>query len=202
MSLFRLDKNYFDSFKILTKPIRTFVSASGGIPGYGDESEIVGAVKVFPLAAMGMKEVPKEAAPDSPPLADTLEEFRLSVLQPKLPASSSAVSHWQTEARHVFLPPTSSISYGELDRYMLMVNSASVSAKRQKEVEILRFEPSFRFTSDTLRKRVIQEVLFPFYRPQKDVNFSCQLIITVLNSNIPKRRFFYHQSLFSSSPLK
>jgi len=148
MSLFRLDKNYFDSFKILTKPIRTFVSASGANPGAGGESELAGAVKVFPLAAMGMKEVPKEAPPDSPPLADSLEEYRLSVLA--ITASAD----------------TASISYDEIDRYMLMVNSASVSAKRQKEVEILRFEPSFRFTSDTLRKRVIQEVLFPFYRPQ------------------------------------
>ena len=157
MSLFRLDKNYFDTFKILTKPKRKFISGSG---------ELVGAVKVFPLAASAMKEVPKGAAPDSPPLGDSLEEYRLQVLSPTLPASSSAVSHWQTEARHVFLAPTASISFGELDRYMLLVNSASITGRRNKEVEILRFEPSFKFTSDTLRKRVIQEVLFPFYRPQ------------------------------------
>lgn len=147
MSLFRLDKNYFDSFKILTKPKRKFISGSG---------ELVGAVKVFPLASLGMKEVPKEAPEDAPPFADSLEEYRMSVLAPTAPASGSS-GHYAL---------TSSISFGELDRYMLMVNSASIGAKRQKKVEILRFEPSFKFTSDTLRKRTIQEVLFPFYRPQ------------------------------------
>ena len=140
MSLFRLDKNYFDSFKILTAPKRTFTSGSG--------QGVTGSVKVFPLASLGMKEVPQEGDPDSPPLADTLEEYRLSVLA----ASSSGEG--------------SDPTYEELNQYMTMVNAAGVSARRQKEVEILRFEPSFRFTSDTLRKRTIQEVLFPFYRPQ------------------------------------
>ena len=147
MSLFRLDKNYFDTFKILTAPKRTFTSGSG--------QGVTGAIKVFPLASLGMKEVPQEGDPDSPPLADTLEEYRLSVLTPTLPATSSAVSHWQSEPSNGFLAATASISFGELDRYMSMVNSAGVSARRQKEVEILRFEPSFRFTSDTLRKRTI-----------------------------------------------
>ena len=134
MSLFRLDKNYFDSFKILTAPKRTFTSGSG--------QGVTGAIKVFPLASLGMKEVPQAGDPDSPPLADSLEEYRLSVLA------------------------AGEISSGSLNEYMSMVNAAGVSARRQKEVEILRFEPSFRFTSDTLRKRTIQEVLFPFYRSQ------------------------------------
>ena len=140
MSLFRLDKNYFDSFKILTAPKRTFVSGSG--------QGVVGSIKVFPLASLGMKEVPKDAGPDSPPLGDSLEEYRLSVL-----AMSSSGDPAQ-------------VSYEEMNQYMSMVNSAGISGRRQKEVEILRFEPSFKFTSDTLRKRTIQEVLFPFYRPQ------------------------------------
>jgi len=172
MSLFRLDKNYFDSFKILTKPKRKFISGSG---------ELVGAVKVFPLAAMGMKEVPKEAAPDSPPLADSLEEYRLSVL-----AISSSAS-------------TASISYDEIDKYMLLVNSASVSAKRQKEVEILRFEPSFKFTSDTLRKRVIQEVLFPFYRPQYGSTcnwaFTNYHTLNFFNTDEPERTYWEERTV-------
>ena len=166
MSLFRLDKNFFDSFKILTAPKRTFTSGSG--------QGVAGAVKVFPLASLGMKEVPQEGDPDSPPLADSLEEYRLQVVEQMNVLSESAWyypnelmpdgSRRRDESKDG-LPPVADIN-PMLHNYMMMVNSASVSGRRQKEVEILRFEPSFRFTSDTLRKRTIQEVLLPFYRPQ------------------------------------
>ena len=136
MSLFRLDKNYFDSFKILTKPRRTFFS--------GSHRGVTGSIKVFPMASLGSKEVPRESADDS--VSDeTMESIRLSCVQAFLQSSGG---------------------FEDVNLYMEKVNSASISAKRQKAVEILRFEPSFKFTSDTLRKRVIQSVLFPFYRPQ------------------------------------
>jgi hypothetical protein len=136
MSLFRLDKNYFDSFKILTKPQRTFFS--------GSDRGLTGSIKVFPMTSLGSKEVPRESADDSAS-DETMESTRLSIVQAFLNSSGG---------------------FEDVNLYMEKVNSASVSAKRQKAVEILRFEPSFKFTSDTLRKRVIQRVLFPFYRPQ------------------------------------
>jgi len=96
------------------------------------------------MTSLGVKEVPRESADDS--VSDeTMESTRLSVVQAFLNSSGG---------------------FEDVDLYMEKVNSASVSAKRQKAVEVLRFEPSFKFTSDTLRKRVIQSVLFPFYRPQ------------------------------------
>lgn len=146
MSLFKLEKNYFDSFKMLTKPKRIFTSGSGATtPGGPAGNNITGSVKVFPLQGTGLKEVPKESNSDAP-LGDSLEDYRLSAVQGILADATS--------------------SYQDLENYMRMVNSASVSVKRQKAVEILRFEPSFKFTSDTLRKRVVQDVLLPFYRPQ------------------------------------
>ena len=48
MSLFRLDSNYFDTFKVLAKPKRSFVSSSSGITG---------SIKVFPDASTAVKEV-------------------------------------------------------------------------------------------------------------------------------------------------
>ena len=146
MSLFRLEKNYFDSFKMMTKPVRAFSSGSSFTQAPSPSgSNVTGSIKVFPLTSIGLKEVPKESNNDAP-LGDSLEDYRLSAVQGILADATS--------------------SYQDLENYMRMVNSASVSVKRQKAVEILRFEPSFKFTSDTLRKRVIQSVLFPFYRPQ------------------------------------
>jgi len=51
-----------------------------------------------------------------------------------------------------------------LDRYMGLVNDSEVSSRKQTAVSITRFEPSFKVTSDTLRKNVIKDVLFPYYR--------------------------------------
>ena len=140
MSLFKLEKNYFDSFKILTKPIRTFSSSSRGTG-----NNMTGSIRVFPLTGLGMKEVPKESDNDAP-AGDNLEDYRLAI-NSSIGAGSSSI-------------------YDDVDTYLTKVNEAGQSVRRAKQVEILRFEPSFKFTSDTLRKRTIQEVLFPYYRAQ------------------------------------
>ena len=51
-----------------------------------------------------------------------------------------------------------------MEEYMSLVNSASASPVRQKRVEVIRFEPSFKYTKDTGRKRVVRNILFPHYR--------------------------------------
>lgn len=51
-----------------------------------------------------------------------------------------------------------------LENYMEAVNNAAVDPKFDKSVEVIRFEPSFKFTSDTLRKNVIRSSLMPHYR--------------------------------------
>lgn len=48
-------------------------------------------------------------------------------------------------------------------KYLDAVNSSRVSGKHTKTVGIIRFEPSFGFTSDTLRKSIVRNVLYPFY---------------------------------------
>lgn len=48
--------------------------------------------------------------------------------------------------------------------YMDAVNDSAISGRFSKSVEVLRFEPSFQFTSDTLRKSVVRNVLYPFYK--------------------------------------
>lgn len=48
--------------------------------------------------------------------------------------------------------------------YMSGVDAQSVSPRIQKQLEIIRFEPSVLFTADTERKNVIRNVLYPYYR--------------------------------------
>jgi len=49
------------------------------------------------------------------------------------------------------------------EEYLNSVNLSRVSGRHTKSVGVIRFEPSFEFTSDTLRKGVIRNVLYPFY---------------------------------------
>jgi len=53
---------------------------------------------------------------------------------------------------------------GMLEKYMSLINDCDVSSRKQTEVAITRFEPSFKMTSDTLRKNVVKDSLFPYYR--------------------------------------
>lgn len=50
-----------------------------------------------------------------------------------------------------------------ISKYMDLVSSSSTSPRMSKKVEVLRFEPSFGFTSDTVRKSVVRDILYPYY---------------------------------------
>ena len=129
MSLFKLDKSYFDSFKVLAKPQRTFTSSSSGV---------IGSLPVFPCASITMKEVVKSSS-DTVADETSIESLRDSIL-------------------------TTGVSFSSLEKYMSAVNAENKNARLRKQVEVLRFEPSVKFTSDTIRKTVVKNVLFPFYK--------------------------------------
>lgn len=99
-------------------------------------SGVTGAVRVFPQASSAEKFV------------DYSESFNDENLDSALKAASSG----------------SDVS-SALVNYLDLVSSASSSPRVSKKVEVLRFEPSFRFTSDTLRKAVIKDILYPYYAP-------------------------------------
>lgn len=51
-----------------------------------------------------------------------------------------------------------------IEEYMGSVNESLSTSRSAKEVEVIRFVPSFDLTSDTLRKNVIKDILYPYYR--------------------------------------
>jgi len=97
-------------------------------------SGVTGAVRVFPQSSPSEKYVAFSDTFDDESLESTLETA----------TSGSDVSR-------------------AISKYMDLVNSASTSPRRSKQVEVLRFEPSFRFTSDTQRKGVVRSILYPYY---------------------------------------
>jgi hypothetical protein len=145
MSLFKLDKTYFDTFKVLAKPKRTFSSSSSGV---------VGAIPVFPGASTQMKEVVLSFS-DNRVDYETAEALRQDIIKTGVKKSS-------------------------MEEYLTAVNKETANARLNKQVEILRFEPSFRFTTDTVRKSVIKNVLYPYYRQK--YGKACNWAFTNYNS--------------------
>lgn len=54
--------------------------------------------------------------------------------------------------------------YNFVRTYMNIVNRQAASMRKQQTVEVIRFEPSAKFSSNSVRKRVVTDNLMPFYR--------------------------------------
>lgn len=177
MALFKIDKTYFDTFAVRTEPKRTFTSSSA--------NGVVGDISVFPLASIGLKEVKTVSDDDGPPIGEattpTPEVIRTEILSEKVNSSGLLIG---------------SASQVLLESYLQAVNETSVTVKNQKKVEVLRFEPSFKFTSDTCRKLTVQNVLFPYYRA--NYGTPCNWAFT----NYHTLNFFTAKSLPKKSGLK
>jgi hypothetical protein len=66
--------------------------------------------------------------------------------------------------RNAIVQSTSSNRSGLVRTYLENVNSQSVSLRKQQTVEVIRFEPSAQFSSNSVRKTVVIDNLMPFYR--------------------------------------
>jgi hypothetical protein len=63
-----------------------------------------------------------------------------------------------------FILSASATFPGMLEDFLQKVNRQGVSARKQKVLEIIRFTPSFDFTSNTLRKLIVKDQLSTYYR--------------------------------------
>lgn len=60
---------------------------------------------------------------------------------------------------------TSTDKFALMQTYLNGVYATTASLRKQKKLEIIRFEPTVNFTSNTLRKTTITDHLMPYYRP-------------------------------------
>ena len=136
MAILPLSKDNFDFTTLELHPKRKFSSSSSGLTG---------SVYVFAEHSPALKEQQKLTAfDDSTMEASSLEETRMGVF-----ASAS-------DATNI---------YSSMEQYLEKVSSTATSNRLLKQVEIMRFEPTVTFTSDTLRKTVVMNTLYDFYRP-------------------------------------
>jgi hypothetical protein len=136
MAILPLSKDNFDFTTLELHPKRKFSSSSSGLTG---------SVYVFAEHSPALKEQHKLSAfDDSTVDSSNLEETRIGVF-----ASASEQSN----------------IYSSMEQYLEKVSSTATSNRLLKQVEVTRFEPTNTFTSDTLRKSVVMNTLYQFYRP-------------------------------------
>ena len=136
MAILPLSKDHFDFTTLELHPKRKFSSSSSGLTG---------SVYVFAEHSPALKEQHKLSAfDDSTVDASNLEETRRQVFE-----SASIQSN----------------IYTSMEQYLEKVSSTVTSNRLLKQVEVMRFEPTNTFTSDTLRKSVVMDTLYQFYRP-------------------------------------
>lgn len=137
MTLVRITEDDVETFTIVANPSKTYTS--------GVFTGVTGTLNLFARRS----DIEKEAQP--------LSQFEQSFfndesLQGLLDKVSQAAK-------------TSTNVLTEVSAYMAGVNQEAASVRKQKQLNIFRFEPSFTFSQDSLKKRAVQE-LYPFYRVQ------------------------------------
>ena len=142
MAIVPITSDNLEKFKLQTNPKRTLVSSSNGLTG---------SIPVFGRTSPREKDA-------FPPADFNSSKFDSSTIEQ---ARLDAINAYQKTALE---GKTGNIA-GSLETYMGVVNKAPQSAVKSKRVEITRFEPSHKFTKDTMRKNVVKNVLFPRYRP-------------------------------------
>ena len=144
MTIFRLNQDYFEILTLEANPSRTFISSSVG--------GVTGAIYLFaersPIAKASQKLATFE---DRVYDDDNVENMRLNI------------KNMIIKNRVDGIPQASYVD--SMDEYLEKVNAQSISQRQLKQAKIIRFTPSTRFTSDTLRKNAIKDTVFPYYQP-------------------------------------
>ena len=137
MTIKKVSPDDIETFTIVTNPYREYVSSSAGSTG-----------SVYLFARRSPTE--KETKPLPSFLERTAGDANLETLLLDLTRRSNVVS-------------VTDITPG-IEKYLSTVNEQQQSVRKQKNLEILRFTPSYTFTSNTARKLLTKEVLMPYYR--------------------------------------
>ena len=134
MSIIKLHPEYFQTYKLIANPKKTFHSKS--------ESGVTGSIALFTDASPSLKEVFQTFGEAEVGFTD--DDFETH--RESLGMSSGPSAH------------------ANFEEYMSMVNSKPQGAALQKRQEILRFIPGARADKNHASKNTVRRVLFPHYQ--------------------------------------
>jgi len=150
MSIYEVKPGDVESFTVITNPIRNYVSSS--ITGAD------GSVFVFARRS----EIEKDSGPNSSFVDATHDEKNLDL-------TLNSVQYIGRYAHATIPSSIPMVQYAHdnfnriLESYLIDVNNQRSSTRKKKVLDVIRFTPSFSFTSNTMRKLVVKDILQPYY---------------------------------------
>lgn len=145
MSIFKVNGGDVETFTVVTHPIRHYTSSS--------TMGSTGSVHVFARRS----DIEKDVTPTTAFQETTHQDSDIS----------TAIRDLQNAAKMSRLVPSSDLSGtlgGMMQAYLTKVDQQSRSSRKQKTLDVIRFTPSFQYTSNTGRKAAVKDVLQRYYR--------------------------------------
>ena len=185
MSLIPIAEENIETYELTAHPSRLYTSASANVSAIaGLTAGITGSIKLF--------------ANSSPSIRDTM---------PSLGNIGSKFSdtYLETERAHAKIAAASGSTniLSQVSAYMTKVESMDINPRDSKELIINRFVPPFQYNSDFARKRIVKDMLFPFYRNVYKrmhwgfTNYSCLNFFT--GSEVPSNKALIYPAAVLSS---
>lgn len=176
MAIQKVTPDDFETFTLVTNPRRTYVSSS--------VNGVTGSVNLFARKSDIQKEI-----------------FPLSLFSASLYNDQNI-----DELRKDIIELNTTNKKGAVETYLSAVAAQQASARLNQKLEIIRFDPPFRFNSNTGRKLTVINTLMPFYRTKYPTanfsyhNYHCLNFYSA--SNVPSNSvFLYPNPLRSDSTL-
>ena len=145
MSIVKINPDSIERYTLLANPRRTFSSASTNATAAGITSGITGTLPLFVDGSSTFKDVYSDVGLNASASNDSqIENIRAEVVN--------------------ILSSSTGDGYGAVLGYMSGVHSLPTSSMFLKRQSVIRFEPTVKITPDFQRKRVVKDVLFPFYQ--------------------------------------
>ncbi len=135
MSIFRITPDELETFTIVANPYREFASSSFGYTG---------SIYLFARRS----DIEKETEH----LSSFLER---QFVDDSLDVSIKNISFAEQNRTNI---------QAYVEQYLKLVNSSSVSARKNKQLNIFRFVPTTTFEDETLKKNVVRKTLNSYYR--------------------------------------
>ena len=146
MSIIKVNPSDIETFSVITNPVRSYSSSSSGVEG-----------SVYVFARRSLRE--KEMAPSPAFIDATYDDEDIGSFLSQLNASANVNRYYANAS-----PAYNQKFHASLEEYLSKVNKQGTSARKYKALDIIRFTPSTEFTSNTLRKLVVKDILNSYYR--------------------------------------
>jgi len=150
MAIISVTQDDIETTTTLVNPVRSYSSSSSGTEG---------SIQLF----LRSSDIEKEVRP--------LDNFQSSVFKDN--DIEAAREDLAVQATNIAAGNGSFI--GSLSNLVDLIHNQPQSAKKQKKIDVLRFTPSYSFTSNTVRKLNIKDSLMNFYKgiyPTADWSYS------------------------------